>query len=462
MVDPLAENFEEILELIASSQDRSSKRKLKIAIHIMIALPALTSDISVNVNKSAQKTAAVRRPVEPVGKFFLHHAQRTLRNHTWSEFEKIQASQNVQRVDETVDPDEKLLDEELADESLLEHDPRDWKTADLYAAMGLSKLRYRATEAQIIKAHRKQVLKHHPDKKSASGGLEQDGFFKIIQKAYETLTDSNKRAQYDSCDSNADIEPPKKGSKYDFFEAWGPVFESEARFSKKQPVVLLGGPDASKADVEKFYNFWHRFDSWRTFEFADEEVPDDSSNRDHKRYIERKNKAARDKKKTADNSRLAKLVERASSEDPRIKAFKEAEKKEKERKKWEREAGARAEAEAKAKAEAEAKSKAEAEAAAAANAKVDKKKAKEAAKAAKKKNKRTIRNSPKEADYFGDADKASTIDEQVGLIVDSVTDEELSQLVTKVKTDAKAGLTEFAQQLSGSGKLPASLLSYFL
>ncbi|SCV02445.1 LAME_0H00694g1_1 [Lachancea meyersii CBS 8951] len=428
----------------------------------MLTLPALTGDISVFINSKASKTPSVRRPVEPVGRYFMHHAQRTLRNHTWSEFEKIQASLNVQRVDESIDPDEALLDDELADESLLEHDPRDWKTADLYAAMGLSKLRYKATEAQIIKAHRKQVLKHHPDKKSASGGLEQDGFFKIIQKAFETLTDSTKRSQYDSCDYNAEIPPPKKGSDYDFFEAWGPVFESEGRFSKKQPVPALGGADAPKEEVEKFYNFWHRFDSWRTFEFADEEVPDDSSNRDHKRYIERKNKAARDKKKTADNSRLAKLIERVSSEDPRIKQFKEAEKLEKERRKWEREAGSRAEAEAKAKAEAEAKAKAEAEAAAAANAKVDKKKAKEAAKAAKKKNKRAVRTSAQAAEYFGDADKAATIDEQVGLIVDTVDDEQLVALAEKIKGDVKAALTEVAQSLVESKKLPASLLSYFV
>ncbi|SCW02116.1 LAFE_0E14532g1_1 [Lachancea fermentati] len=432
----------------------------------MIALPSLTTDITVKVNSSAKKTEPVRRPIEPVGKYFLHHAQRTLRNHTWSEFEKIQAKENVKTVEESnVDPDELLFDEELTDETLLEHDPRDWKTADLYAAMGLSKLRYRATDNQIIKAHRKQVLKHHPDKKSASGaGLEQDGFFKIIQKAYETLTDSNKRAQYDSCDFNADIEPPKKGSKYDFFESFGPVFESEARFSKKQPVPQLGAADASKEEVEKFYNFWHRFDSWRTFEFLDEEVPDDSSNRDHKRYIERKNKAARDKKKTADNARLVKLVERAMNEDPRIKQFKEDEKKEKERKKWEREAGARAEAEAKAKAEAEAKAKAEADAAAAASAKADKKKSKEAAKAAKKKNKRAIRGAPKEADYFGDADKATTIDEQVGLIIDSLSDEQLVDVANKIKADAgsaKEVLSSAAKELAEAKKLPVSVISYF-
>ncbi|SCU98738.1 LAMI_0F16050g1_1 [Lachancea mirantina] len=432
----------------------------------MFTLPALTSDIVVQINAGASKTAPVRRPIEPVGRAFMHHAQRTLRNHTWSEFEKIQASQNVQRVDESkVDPDEALFDTELTDDSLLQHDPRDWKTADLYAAMGLSKLRYRATEPQIIKAHRKQVLKHHPDKKSASGaGLEEDGFFKIIQKAYETLTDSNKRMQYDSCDFNADVEPPKKGSKYDFYEAWGPVFESEARFSKKQPVPTLGGASTKKDEVEKFYTFWHRFDSWRTFEFLDEDVPDDSSNRDHKRYIERKNKAARDKKKTVDIGRLVKLVERAMNEDPRIKQFKEDEKKEKERKKWEREAGARAEAEAKAKAEAEAKLKAEADAKLAANAKADKKKAKEAAKAAKKKNKRAIRSSAKEAEYFGDADKAATIDEQLGHIVDSLDDEQLVSVADKLKADAsatKAVLSDAAKALVDAKKLPASMLTYF-
>ncbi|CCC70489.1 hypothetical protein NCAS_0E04190 [Naumovozyma castellii] len=431
----------------------------------MISLPPLTSDITVSVNSSAKLTEAIRRPIEPVGKHFMHHAQRTLRNHTWSEFEKLEAEKNVKTVDDSnVDPDELLFDQELADETLLSHDPRDWKTADLYAAMGLSQVRFKATENQIIKAHRKQVVKYHPDKQSAAGvGLEQDGFFKIIQKAFETLTDSNKRAQYDSCDFVADVAPPKKGTKYDFFEAWAPVFASEARFSKKTPVPELGDLTTEKKDVEAFYSFWHRFDSWRTFEFLDEDVPDDSSNRDHKRYIERKNKAARDKKKTADNARLVKLVERAMNEDPRIKLFKEEEKKEKERKKWEREAGARAEAEAKAKAEAEAKAKAEADAVANASAKADKKKAKEAAKAAKKKNKRAIRNAPKEADYFGDADKAAAIDEQVGLIVDSLDDDQLVTVADKIKAgQAKEGLQEIAVVLKDAGKLPASLLPYFI
>lgn len=430
----------------------------------MFELPQLIAAAGVKV-ENVKLTESVRRPLEPVGKAFMHHATRTLRNHTWSEFEKIQAEQNVQNAKEDdVDPDEALLDTELADESLLEHDPRDWKTADLYAAMGLSQLRYKATDIQIIKAHRKQVVKYHPDKQSQVGAGEKDGFFKIIQKAFETLTDKNKRLQYDSCDFVADVAPPKKNSQYDFFEAWKPVFASEARFSKKTPIPELGDLTTSKKEVEQFYSFWNRFDSWRTFEFLDEDVPDDSSNRDHKRYIERKNKAARDKKKTADNSRLVKLVERAMSEDPRIKMFKEAEKKEKEQKKWEREAGARAEAEAKAKAEAEAKAKAEADALQAANAKADKKKSKEAAKAAKKKNKRTIRNSGKDQSYFGDESQAASIDEQIGLIVDTLNDEQLVDVAEKIKAnpaDAKAALQAIAAEFVANKTLPQSVVSYF-
>ena len=429
----------------------------------MFSLPVLPAEGA--SSETAKFTEAIRRPIEPVGTAFLHHATRTLRNHTWSEFEKIQAEQNVKKVDESnVDPDEALFDDELADETLLEHDPRDWKTADLYAAMGLSKLRYRATEEQIIKAHRRQVVKYHPDKQSQRGHGQQDGFFKIIQKAFEYLTDKTKRLQYDSCDFIADVQPPKKGSQYDFFEAWVPVFESEARFSKKQPVPQLGDANSTKKEVEQFYTFWHRFESWRTFEFLDEDVPDDSSNRDHKRYIERKNKSARDKKKSADNARLVKLVERAMSEDPRIKQFKEDEKKEKERRKWEREAGARAEAEAKAKAEAEAKAKAEAEAAAAAAAKADKKKAKEAAKAAKKKNKRAIRNCAKEQEYFGDIDQSAAIDEQIGLIVDSLNDEQLVSVADKIKAngaESKAVLQTITKELVDSGILPSSVVPYF-
>lgn len=55
---------------------------------------------------------------------------------------------------------------------------------DHYAVLGLSKYRYKATDEQIKKAHRKKVLRHHPDKRAAksSGQNVDDSFFKCIQK----------------------------------------------------------------------------------------------------------------------------------------------------------------------------------------------------------------------------------------------------------------------------------------
>lgn len=422
-----------------------------------IVLPALQGPKTPAFESVKTYSAPARRPIEPVGRYFLAHATRTLRGHTWSEFEKLEAERNVKQIE--TNEDEDLGDEEQSAE-LLSHDPREWKEVDLYAVLGLSHLRWRATEDQIRRAHRKQVLKHHPDKKSAAGGLDQDGFFKIIQKAFEVMLDSNKRQQFDSVDENAVVAPPAPKTSYDFFEAWGPVFASEAHFSKKQPVPLLGDADSTKEEVDAFYRFWGGFDSWKSFEFKDEDVPDDTANRDHKRYIERKNISNRKKLKVEDNKRVNEMVSRAQAEDPRIKQFKEAAKKEKERQKWEKEAGSRAAAQKKADEEA-AKKKAEEEAA---KAKVDNKKSKEAAKSAKKKSKRAIRGGAKEKAYFGDESEAAAIDADIDLLLEKLDDVQLADLASKVGGDAadvKAAYTAAVAELTASGSLKAGLIKYF-
>ena len=135
---------------------------------------------------------------------------------------------------------------------------------------------------------RKKVLKHHPDKKAGSvGDANDDAFFKCIQKALEVLSNPEKRRQFDSVDpyymeleenvpSEKDARRAIERDQNAFFTIFNPIFEREARFSKKQPVPMLGGIDAPKADVEGFYDFWYNFDSWRSFEYLDKEVNEGS------------------------------------------------------------------------------------------------------------------------------------------------------------------------------------------
>lgn len=64
-------------------------------------------------------------------------------------------------------------------------------TKDYYSILGISK---NATEQEIKKAYRKLALEYHPDRNK---GKEAEGKFKEITKAYEVLSDSQKRKTYD-------------------------------------------------------------------------------------------------------------------------------------------------------------------------------------------------------------------------------------------------------------------------
>lgn len=422
-----------------------------------MSLPAIPETFKGEFKEVSHFSAPLKVAVEPVGQYFLAHATRTLQNRTWSEYEQIkQKKEEAEKANETKDENADI--EDVTDDELLEHDPRDWKTCDMYGVLGLTKFRYRATKNQIDRAYRKQVLTFHPDKQGEKKGF-QDGFFKIIQKAYETLSDPSKRREFDSVDKHADVAVPAKGTKYDFFESFGPVFEAEGRFSTKQPVPGLGDAKATKEQVEDFYKFWNNFDSWRTFEWLDEDVPDDTSNRDHKRYIEKKNNNARRRRKTKDNIRLADLVQRVHSEDPRIKQFKKAEKEAKAQRKWEREAGARKEAaEAKAKAEAEAKAKADAEAKAEKD-RAQHKKSKQAKKSAKKKAKRAVRAAVAESKHFGDESKATSIDADVEALLSSLEFDALTELGDQVKDEKDAA--KLKQALEAAAKTTSAVYEYF-
>lgn len=207
------------------------------------------------------------------------------------------------------------------------------------------------------------MLLHHPDKKKAkTGKSNDDSFFKCVQKAWEVISDPKKRREWDSCDPEFDESIPSSKAKGDFFTIYTPVFEKESRFSKIPGVPALGTLESPRDQVEQFYEFWFNFDSWRTFERLDEEDPDAGDCREEKRYIDRKNKAQRQKYKKEDIARVNKLVEQAFAADPRIRKFKEEDKTARDAKKNERLAAQKAaELEAKKAQEEEAAAKAAAE-----------------------------------------------------------------------------------------------------
>lgn len=332
--------------------------------------------------------------------------------------------------------------------------------------LGLSKYRWKATQEQIKIAHRNKVLRHHPDKKTAKGQSDDDSFFKCIQRATETLSDPVKRRQFDSVDEVADVEVPSKKDvqKRGFFKMWNLVFESEARFSNVQPVPMLGDENSTKEEVDEFYNFWYNFDSWRSFEYLDEDVPDDNEGRDHKRHIEKKNTNARRKKKTEDTARLRQVVDQALEQDERIKKFRQESKANKNKKKNEREAAAKREAEEKQKAKEEEDRKQKQAEETAKVERAEGKKAKEAAKNAVKKNKRVLKGSVKDVNYFatgGDASPAQidSVLTDVELIMGNIDADELAELASKLTLAGKdAGKVQGAyedevKRLFGGGKI---------
>lgn len=342
------------------------------------------------------------------------------------------------------------------------------QTQDHYAVLGLSKLRWKATDEDIKKAHRKKVLRHHPDKKAAAGLVDSDSFFKMIQRANEILTDPVRRRQFDSVDEEADVPAPEKSDikkPSHYYKKWGAFFDSEGRFSNMQPVPKFGDENTTREELDDFYNFWTTFKdvSWRSFEYLDEDVPDDNADRDHKRHIEKKNRNARTKRKNADIARLSQTVETVMASDERIKKFRQEKNAQKNKKRIEKEAAAKREAEEAKKAKEEDDRKQKEAEEQAKSAKEAAKKDKDAAKNAAKKNRRVLRDSAKAANYFVEGTASATdIDaalDEVERISKAIDVEELADLVANLNVAGKDGekvkgaFIEKKSDMVGKGKV---------
>lgn len=89
---------------------------------------------------------------------------------------------------------------------------------------------------------------------------------------------------------------------------------------------LLGDENSPREHVEKFYDFWYDFQSWREYSYLDEEDKEKGQDRDERRWIDKQNKAMRAKRKKEEMARIRQLVDLAYNNDPRIVKFKKEEK----------------------------------------------------------------------------------------------------------------------------------------
>jgi DnaJ homolog subfamily C member 2 len=160
-------------------------------------------------------------------------------------------------------------------------------------------------------------LFYHPDKNALNDLEKSDKIFKAIQLAYDTLMDTRAREVYDSS-IPFDDSIPNPNLDADFFNLYRPVFERNAVFSQTQPVPELGTEETSFEQVDKFYDFWFGFKSWREFPNEEQYNPEDAESRDERRWMERQNARIQAAAKKEEASRIRKLVEQAMDKDPRI------------------------------------------------------------------------------------------------------------------------------------------------
>lgn len=84
---------------------------------------------------------------------------------------------------------------------------------------------------------------------------------------------------------------------------------------------FTGDADSTRQEVDNFYNFWYEFESWREYSYLDEEDKDKGQDRDERRWIEKQNRTIRIKRKKEEMSRIRQLVDLAYNNDPRIVKF---------------------------------------------------------------------------------------------------------------------------------------------
>lgn len=214
-----------------------------------------------------------------------------------------------------------------------------------------------ADSSTIKKAHRKLALKHHPDKNHGDDGAAADQF-RLVQQAYEVLSDAQERKWYDDHrdgilagwstggggdDDNAAaasamlfevvhyMHPGCYSGYHDekggFYNVYTGVFENIVQCERRQSQVSIelptefGNSETDWSSVQLFYQTWESFASQLNFAWEDKyNVHEDAPNRRVRRLMEEDNKKARRNAKKTYNGDILALVAFVKRRDPRVKA----------------------------------------------------------------------------------------------------------------------------------------------
>ncbi|CAF0968438.1 unnamed protein product [Brachionus calyciflorus] len=208
-----------------------------------------------------------------------------------------------------------------------------------------------ATIDDIKKAYRKAALLWHPDKHSENKE-EANKRFLEVQDAYETLSNDQERAWYDShreiiinggkpgeSDKGSylfNIYPYFSSSCYrgfgndekGFYAVYQNMFANIAEEDRSYYEVNTEIPDFGYSDsdyetvVGPFYSFWLSYCCPRSFVWVEQHDIREANDRYVRRIMEKENKKARDKARKERNEEIRKIVEFVRKKDKRVENYK--------------------------------------------------------------------------------------------------------------------------------------------
>nr|XP_033788878.1 dnaJ homolog subfamily C member 21 isoform X2 [Geotrypetes seraphini] len=206
-----------------------------------------------------------------------------------------------------------------------------------------------ATDDELKRGYRRLALKWHPDKnlENAEEAAEQ---FKLIQAAYDVLSDPQERAWYDNHreallkggiqgeyqDDSLDLLQYFTVTCYSgygddekgFYTVYRNVFElivkeeMECKNEEDTEEFPTFGDFQSDYDtvVHPFYAYWQSFCTQKNFAWKEEYDTRQASNRWEKRAMEKENKKTRDKARKERNELVRELVAFVRKRDRRVQA----------------------------------------------------------------------------------------------------------------------------------------------